>query len=185
MKNEFASKTLQLVSYGVPANIARIIASKDKEKLLCAEKAIRLVGNWYNSQPKDLLVMSGPGNSGKTMAACMYLSQPMKAKNPNRADGQWQADDAPKFLSYLELQAIEFDQFKPLSAPGTLVIDDLGAGLSEGNMIKSLIFALVQQRTFNGVITIITTRQTPADLSKRYGARFGQLIKMYGTILTL
>lgn len=185
MEDQTRKEAMRLISYGVPSNLAHLAASRDPAQLGRIKNCYLKVAEWYDKQPNNLLVITGGERVGKTLSSAIYMMHDLKCKNPKKFDGVWERNEIPKFLSLLELQAIEFDQFTPLSAPPVLVIDDLGGGLSEGNMIKSLIFALVQRRTFDGLITIVTSQMTMAELGKRYGQRFKSFVFYYGQVLTV
>lgn len=174
----------KLIAAKVPADAARILSYGKGELPKSFKDTFVAMGKLYAELAEGVIVLSSEKSCGKTLAACAFLCDPVRCKNPKRFDGQWDANARPLFFSYLQLLTTDFKEFYNLTEPGVLVLDDLGAGLPEHAFMKSLIFGIVQQRAHLGLLTIITTRLEEKELAKRYGKRFVELIHTHGRLLT-
>lgn len=175
----------RLVGCNAPLKHTKGLATKKfGEHTPVVQKSITQMVNAYKNNNKQIYLLTGPSRTGKTFAACAYLIGDMKCPNPFKQSGEWDKDDRPHFVHMLDMLNFEYRHFTEWTYPGVLVLDDLGMGCGESKNIASIIYALIQKRTYNDIVTIITTQHSPQILENRYGKRFMELTNQFGEILT-
>lgn len=173
---------MRLLECCAPAGIASMLARGHIPEP--AKDLFRQAGEAYKSTESGIVLFTGGKRCGKTLGACAFIAGNVRCPNPNRFDGRWPESDRPLFLHFLDHHNFEFKQFHDWARPPVLVMDDLGAGMGESKMHKDLIFGLIQKRTQNSLLSVITSRLTLEQLGNRYDSRVAELVGEFGKVLT-
>lgn len=160
-----------LLRQGIGAReVERILADdyRPTEALAAVKRAVERAGGLY--------LLLGPPGTGKSCAACWWLSSVQPATTAVRTIGR-------EYVHAQELQAIPAwgDRWQQLQRRSALVIDDLGVEVldSAGALLAGL-DALADARYRHGLPLLLTSNLEPAAFKARYGERISRRIRETG-----
>ena len=183
MRDHWKKGQIELHHAGAPDDVIESMSS------VRGSPSVVLARKFLEMSPRDarFLVLLGTKGIGKTVAACVALMEIIRRELdvPMASGGGNNARRPGLFVTAMEFNRMSlFDRSangwfeKLLDTPG-LVIDDLGAEM-QTDMVRGLIYELLNTRYNRTRRTIITSNLDKRTLAERYGERVTDRLRERG-----
>lgn len=169
----------RLHAFGVPSRVCKLLREGKQEQ----NAGMREVQDVPKGN-RCIAVLAGTPGSGKTVAACWWLSLPATKLDCEMLGAH---TTARRFIRTPDLMAMAVwsEQYQEVLWSRRLVLDDLGMEPPRDSKWIAKFDSFLDHRIGNSLPTAITTNIASKDLRKRYGDRVGSRLIEAAHLITM